>query len=180
MKFLYTLDSFCERFEKFVISWSIIIMALVAILNVLGRNLFHHSFTWAEEVTQFTIVWITFVGSSYAARIGAHIRISTLSDVLGQRGRKILMIVVSAGTAALMFYLGWYAYLYVAKLAEIKKQTLGLQIPLYLIMLWVPVGFVMTGIQYVLALIKNLTSKEVYLSAMVLEGHAEDNQSFDF
>jgi len=155
-------------------------MALVAVLNVLGRNLFQHSFTWAEEVTQFTIVWVTFIGTSYAARIGAHIRISALSDVLGQRGRKILMIIVSAGTAALMFYLSWYAFLYVIKLVEIKKQTLGLHIPLYLIMLWVPVGFVMTGIQYTLAVIKNLISEDVYLSACVLETNAKDEQSFDF
>ncbi|WP_024821680.1 TRAP transporter small permease [Aminobacterium mobile] len=180
MSFFNMLDSLCERFEKFVVSWSIIIMALVAIINVIGRNLFQHSLTWAEEVTQFTIVWVTFVGTSYAARIGAHIRMSALSDVLGPRGRKILMIIISAGTAVLMFYLSWYAYLYVAKLAEIKKQTLGLHIPLYLIMLWVPVGFVMTGIQYVLAVIKNLKSEDVYLSASVLEGHAEDEQSFDF
>ncbi|MDD2205929.1 MAG: TRAP transporter small permease [Aminobacterium sp.] len=180
MKLLYIIDNLCERFEKFVVSWSIIIMALVAIVNVIGRNLFHHSLTWAEEVTQFTIVWVTFVGTSYAARIGAHIRMSALFDFLGPKARKILMIIVCAGTAALMFYLSWFAYVYVAKLAQINKQTLGLHIPLYLIMLWVPVGFVMTGIQYVLALIKNLTSSDVYVSRTVIEGHTEDEESFDF
>jgi TRAP-type C4-dicarboxylate transport system permease small subunit len=90
------------------------------------------------------------------------------------------MIIVCIGTAALMFYLSWYGYIYVAKLAQIKKQTLGLRIPLYLIMLWVPVGFVMTGVQYILAAIKNMTHEGIYVSKTVLEGHAEDQESFDF
>jgi C4-dicarboxylate transporter DctQ subunit len=180
MKYFSLLDTLCERFERFAVSWSIIVMAFVAIANVLSRNLLNHSFTWAEEVTQFTIVWVTFVGMSHAARNGAHIRMSALSDFLGPKARKVLMIIVCIGTAALMFYLSWYGYIYVAKLAQIKKQTLGLHIPLYLIMLWVPVGFVMTGVQYILAAIKNMTHEGIYVSKTVLEGHAEDQESFDF
>ncbi len=80
MKYFSLLDTLCERFERFAVSWSIIVMAFVAIANVLSRNLLNHSFTWAEEVTQFTIVWVTFVGMSHAARNGAHIRMSALSD----------------------------------------------------------------------------------------------------
>jgi TRAP-type C4-dicarboxylate transport system permease small subunit len=167
-----------EKFERFVVSFSIILMALVAIANVIGRNLFQHSFSWAEEVTQFAIVWVTFIGTSYAARKGAHIRMTALFDALGPRGRKGLMLVISAGTAALMFYLAWYGGVYTMKLVETQRHTLGLQIPLYLVILWVPVGFVMTGLQYVATFIRNLREHEVYISPTLADGQ-ETSESYE-
>ena len=61
-----------------------------------------------------------------------------------------------------------------------KLQTSGrvlpaLQIPVYLIYLWVPVGFAVTGIQYLLTAYKNLTAKDVYLSTTTLDGY-EDSE----
>ena len=178
MRMLLAVNAAAERFERFVVSFSIILMAVVAIANVIGRNLFQHSFSWAEEVTQFSIVWVTFIGASYAARKGAHIRMTAVFDVLGPRGRKALMLVISAGTAALMFYLAWFGGVYTMKLVETDRHTLGLQFPLYLVILWVPVGFIMTGLQYAATFIRNLKEKEVYISPTLADGD-EASESFD-
>lgn len=175
-----TLNGLIERFERFAVSWSIIIMASVSIINVIGRNVFQHSFTWAEEVTQFAIVWVTFIGISYAARLGAHIRMTALFDILSLKGRKILMIIISAGTAALMFFLAWYAYKYTMNLFTIQRRTLGLGIPLYLIIMWVPIGFFSAGLQYVQTLFMNLVSKDVYISPTLKDEEEEElSQQFE-
>jgi len=174
-----TLNGLVERFERFAVSWSIIIMASVSIINVIGRNVFQHSFTWAEEVTQFAIVWVTFIGISYAARLGAHIRMTALFDVLPKKGRKVLMIVISAGTAALMFFLAWYALQYTLNLYAIQRRTLGLRIPLYLIIMWVPIGFISAGLQYVQTLFMNIVSSDVYVSPTLID-EEEDEVSQQF
>jgi TRAP-type C4-dicarboxylate transport system permease small subunit len=174
-----TLNGLVERFERFAVSWSIIIMASVSIINVIGRNVFQHSFTWAEEVTQFAIVWVTFIGISYAARLGAHIRMTALFDVLPKKGRKVLMIVISAGTAALMFFIAWYALQYTLSLYAIQRRTLGLRIPLYLIIMWVPIGFVSAGLQYVQTLFMNIVSSDVYVSPTLID-EEEDEVSQQF
>ncbi len=174
MKFFTRVNSLVERFEKFMISWSIIVMAVVAIANVVGRNLFSYSFTWAEEVTQFAIVWVTFIGASYAARMGVHIRMTAVFDVLAPGLKKMLMIVITFSTAGLMFFLAWYGYQYALNLYTIKRHTLGLQIPLYWIMMWVPLGFALTGIQYLQTGILNMMKKEIYISPTLLDGLEED------
>lgn len=169
-----------EKFERFAVSWSIIIMASVSIVNVLGRNIFQHSFTWAEEVTQFAIVWVTFIGVSYAARLGVHIRMTALFDLLSLKGRKILMIIISAGTAGLMFFLAWYGYKYTLSLYTIKRHTLGLGIPLYLIIMWVPIGFISTGLQYVQTLVMNIVKEEVYISPTLTDIEQDEvSQKFE-
>ena len=46
--------------------------------------------------------------------------------------------------------------------------------PVYWIYLWVPVGFLFTGIQYALTAVRNLHEKDIYLSTTVLEGYDND------
>jgi len=48
-----------------------------------------------------------------------------------------------------------------------------LGIDIWMIYVWAPIGFAVTGIQYLLTAVKNLTSKDVYLSTGVVDGYAE-------
>jgi TRAP-type C4-dicarboxylate transport system permease small subunit len=50
----------------------------------------------------------------------------------------------------------------------------ALGVPVYLIYLWVPVGFFVTGVQYALTMIKNLREKEIYLSTNLHEHEAQE------
>jgi TRAP-type C4-dicarboxylate transport system permease small subunit len=49
----------------------------------------------------------------------------------------------------------------------------SLQIPIWWIFVWVPVGFFVTGMQYALTAFKNMIEKDIYLSTNVLEGYDE-------
>lgn len=157
-------DAGIARFEAFVLAWGVILMAVNSIANVIGRFVFNQSLYFSEELNRFLIVLITFVGLGYAARKGRHIRMSAFYDQLGDRGKKILMILIAAITGAFMFLLAYYSYLYVERVAQLGRVTPALQVPLYLTYLWIPVGFVITGIQYWLTVVRNLTAPDVYIS----------------
>ncbi len=157
-------DAGIARFEAFVLAWGVILMAVNSITNVVGRFVFNQSLYFSEELNRFLIVLITFVGLGYAARKGRHIRMSAFYDQLGDRGKKILMILIAAVTGAFMFLLAYYSYLYVERVARLGRVTPALQVPLYLTYLWIPVGFAITGIQYWLTVVRNLTAPDVYIS----------------
>ncbi|MDX1605693.1 MAG: TRAP transporter small permease [Candidatus Competibacterales bacterium] len=164
LKPLTLLDRGIARVEIWILAWGVILMALNSISNVIGRFVFSRSLYFSPELNQFLIVLITFVGLGYAARQGRHIRMSAIYDQLPDIGKKILMIIIAAATGTVMFALAWYSYLYVERLAKLGTVTPSLQVPLYLTYLWVPLGFVITGIQYWLTVVRNLTSREVYIS----------------
>ena len=174
MKNLERVNGLCERVEKFIVSWGTITMAVVSIINVLSRNIFHVSFSWVEEISQFSVVLVTFVGTAYAARMGLHIRMTALSDIMGYRGRKFLVLFTSLGTAVFLCLMMWYGILYVKGLYMMNKYTLGLQIPVYVVMLWVPIGFFLTAVQYLTTFWKNLTHKGIFIAPSVAESGAED------
>lgn len=170
---LTMLDNAIARVEGYVLAWGVILMATNSVANVVGRFVFNRSLYFSEELNRFLIVLITFVGLGYAARHGRHIRMSAIYDQLGDTGRKVLMIIIAAGTGAVMFLLAWYSYEYVQRVARLGRVTPSLQVPLYLTYIWIPIGFVITGIQYWLTVVRNLTSPGVYIAWNQVDAYEE-------
>ncbi|MFH1300572.1 MAG: TRAP transporter small permease subunit, partial [Planctomycetota bacterium] len=80
------------------------------------------------------------------------------------RWRKVLMIIISGFTALLMLALTWYSFDYISTVRFLETVSPVLQVPLYLIYLFVPLGFVLTAIQYTLTAVRNVISPDVYIS----------------
>lgn len=171
---LGTLDMAVARLESVLLAAGVLLMAANTIANVVGRYVFQSSIFFTEELNRILIIVITFAGISYAARQGRHIRMSAIYDPLPPRARKGLMIVIALTTAVFMFGLCWYSAQYILTQAGRGRVLPALQIPVWTTLLIVPVGFFMTGVQYLLTAVKNMISKDIYLSTVVLEGYEED------
>jgi len=171
---LGTIDIAISRVEAVVLAGGVLLMALNTISNVVGRFVFQQSIFFSEELNRILIILITFAGISYAARHGRHIRMSAIYDEMPPHLRKVLMVVITLVTAIFMFGLCYYAIGYIITQAGRGRLLPALQIPVWWIYLWVPVGFFMTGAQYALTAVKNLLERDIYLSTNVLEGYDDD------
>ncbi len=168
------LDRILARVESFILAYGILAMFLNTISNVVSRYILGQSLYFSEELNQFLIVLVTFVGLGYATRRGRHIRMSAFYDQLGDRARKGLMIGIAAITGAVMFWLAWVSLEYVQSVATSRRVTSALQVPLYLTYVWVPFGFFLTGIQYALTVLRNLRdSDDVWLSWETIDTYEE-------
>ncbi len=161
MKFL---DKTISKIEEVILGYSVIIMALILIGNVISRSVFNRSWTFAEEIGQALIIIMTFTGIGYGAKKARHISMSAIFDILPDKGKKIFMYVITSVTSATMFYLAYLAFVYVHKVQMLGRVTPALRIPIYLIYAIVPIGFVLGGIQYARNFWINIKRKEVYLS----------------
>ena len=99
--------------------------------------------------------------------MGRHIRMSAFTDMLGPRASKVMMIIITLGTASLLFLLAWYSLDYVSSLITSNRLTPALRIPYYLTVLIVPFGLCVTGIQFVLAALTNILKPGTHLSYQV-------------
>lgn len=173
---LGTVDSLISRVESFALAAGVLLMAANTVANVVGRFIFQHSIFFTEELNRIIIILITFAGVGYAARQGRHIRMSAIFDSLPVKPRKLLMIVIAVITSLSMFALCYFSISYIGKVQASGRVLPALQIPVWWIFLWVPVGFFVTGTQYLLTAIKNAIEKDIYLSTNVLEGY-EDTEA---
>ena len=167
------IDILISKIEAVMLAVGVLLMALNTIANVIGRFVFQNSIFFSEELNRILIILITFAGISYAARHGRHIRMSAIYDALPPRTRKLLMILIALVTAVFMFGLCYYAFNYLVTQAGRGRVLPSLQIPVWITLVWVPVGFFMTGMQYLLTAVKNIIEKDIYLSTAVLEGYEE-------
>jgi hypothetical protein len=62
MRLFAAVDHAIARFEAFVLAFGVILMAANSIANVIGRFVFGQSIYFTEELNQFLIVLVTFVG----------------------------------------------------------------------------------------------------------------------
>lgn len=116
-------DHWVGKFEAGILCLGILIMATNAIANVFGRYVFNQSLYFTDELNQFLIVIITFIGLGYITRTGKHIRMSAFYDMLSPRWKKYFMITIALVTAITMLILAWYALEYVQKIARRGRVT---------------------------------------------------------
>lgn len=153
-----------QKFEEWLLAFAIIAIALLTIANVISRTALGTSLAFAEELTQFLMIFATFIGLGYAAAKGRHIRMTALYDQLSLRRRKAVMIGVAAVTALLLFVLAGYSAVYISTVRALGTVSPVLEVPFWLVYLSVPLGLVLAGIQYALTVVRNLTEPDVYLS----------------
>ncbi len=160
--------------EYWLLSGAIMLMALNTIANIVARLGFSTSLFFSEELNQFLIVLVTFVGASAAARQGRHIRMSALTDMLPERLRSLAFAFIYLVTAAIVAMLAWYAGNYLLRIQGLGRVTPALQWPVWITLLWLPFGLALTALQFAAAAIANLRGNGVFLAAGVREQDAVD------
>lgn len=153
-----------QRAEEWFLAAAILVMAALTFANVFCRSLLDFSLAFAEELSQFLIIGVTFVGLSYAASRGRHIRMTALYDQLSRRWRKLLIVASSALTCVLLLALMGYAIRYVASVRFLGTASPVLGVPLYLVYCVAPLGLLLAAVHYALNVVRNLSSPDVYIS----------------
>ncbi len=167
------IDAQISKLEGIMLAFGVIAMTVNTIAAVVSRFIFNRAITCTDELNMIFIVVVTYAGLSYAARNGRHIRMSAIYDAMPTPIRKILMILMASVTSAFMFFLSYYSYHYIVEVYQSGRILPALDLPVFYIYLWVPVGFSLTGLQYAFTVVKNLTESDVYLSTCVKDGYAD-------
>ncbi|RJS91215.1 TRAP transporter small permease [Salinisphaera sp. Q1T1-3] len=158
--------------ERIIVAGSVLLMAALMSGHVVGNLLFGTGIPGTYEITEMLIVVMTFVGVGYAARCARHISMSAIYDQLSGRPRKALLILISVGTGALMFYFAYKAAQYDIQIHDRGRVSSSVHVPLWLVYLALPIGFTLAGVQYLLTVVRNLVSPGVWRSFREEEEYA--------
>jgi TRAP-type C4-dicarboxylate transport system permease small subunit len=179
VKALDFIDAQISRLEGFMLAVGVIAMTINTIAAVISRFVFNNAITYTDELNVIFIVVVTYAGLSYAARYGRHIRMSAIYDAMPAKTRKVMMIVMASVTSAFMFFLSFYSYYYIFEVYKSGRILPALGLPVFYIYLWVPVGLIMTGLQYAFTVVKNLAESDVYLSTYVKDGYSDTDNDVE-
>ena len=139
--------AFVRANETVVVAMAAVMVVLV-VANVFCRYVLGFSVIWAEEVSQYLMVWITFVGAGLALRQGRHVAVEMLQDRLAPGARHglrwgvlLAVFVFLLTTMVLGFMFAWFAR---------DMETPVLNIPLAIPYLAVPIGALLAAVHLAL------------------------------
>jgi TRAP-type C4-dicarboxylate transport system permease small subunit len=82
-------------------------MSLWITFDVLGRNLFGLSAPWAFDLSEYSLVWMTFLAAPWVLLRDRHVRIEILVDAVPRAAQRILGILVSLVAIVTCGVLAW-------------------------------------------------------------------------
>ena len=123
-------------------------MACLVLANVVSRYLFNHSIIWVEELTQYQMIWITFLGAGLALREGRHVAVDVIEEYLPAGLRRALRTFIGV---AILLLLAAIAYLGM-QIVEFtwNQETPVMNIPTGIPYLGVPIGALLCALHLVL------------------------------
>ena len=90
------LDQAGRFLENIVLVGMLTSMILLAVGQIVLRELFDTGIIWVDELIKLMVLWLAMVGSIAACRDDRHIRIDVLSHVLPEWAIKLTRVVVSS------------------------------------------------------------------------------------
>lgn len=162
------IETIIEKIEEWVVSLSVIIMAILMVVSVFMRTVLNRSLTFSEEIGQLLLIIVSFFGIGYCVRRNRHVNMSMVFDAANKKGKKVMMFIVSIVSAALMILLFVLSIQYIMSVAKLGRTSPALRIPMSWFYISLPIGFIIAAVEYIRTLVANLKHKDkVYISSEV-------------
>jgi C4-dicarboxylate transporter DctQ subunit len=141
----------------------IVLDAFAVTVDVLSRKFFGITYVYLFEVTEFTLLWMTFLGTAWIMKNNNHIRVDLVVNQLNPRHGaiviavafilSILILIMATGYSA---WLTWHDYQTHFILSTILRP---LKWPVEII---IPIGFFMLLIQLIRNTYNHLANREAF------------------
>lgn len=129
-----------EHFEEVMAAICLSVMTLLTFINVIARYVFSASFSFTDEITTNLFVLLTLLGAAIAAKRGAHLGLTVVTDMLPYRIRKCTKIIGYLFAVLFCALLIYYGVVMVIHEFEMKQLTAGMQWPEWIFGSFVPIG----------------------------------------
>jgi TRAP-type C4-dicarboxylate transport system permease small subunit len=149
--------------EVSILVFCVAALAILLIANVFARTFFQ-SIYFAEEVSSFLVLMLTFTGLSYGVRRARHIRMGAFLDHMPPKMEKVFIIIISLISAIVMAVMAWASWQYLQNAMDMGHMTPALRLPRWIFYIIIPIGFCLAAIQYLRTIVKNLIEPEPWLS----------------
>ncbi|MGQ0335964.1 TRAP transporter small permease [Halomonas elongata] len=119
-------------------------------LEILSRLIFDRSLVWVVELSEYALLYMTFLGAPYLLEQHRHVAIDLVTEALPEWPRRLLVAAMSALAAVACGYCAWVGGLVTLdQLEHGMRETTLMRPPSYLITLVFPLGMLLLAIQFV-------------------------------
>jgi len=128
-------------------------MMLIAVGQIVMREVFGTGFGWAEELVSLIVLWLALIGSIAACRENRHIRIDALSHVMPDAVVNVIRVLVDVFAAIVCGIIAVQAYRYLQ--IEIEyEDTVMVNTPAWIAHVIMPTAFALISYRFLVAALR--------------------------
>jgi TRAP-type C4-dicarboxylate transport system permease small subunit len=131
-------------------------LTLLAVLQIVLRNLGLAGFVWADGLVRIGVLWVALIGAVAASRDQKHIAIDLARRLLPARFWRPLSVAVDAFTAIVCGFLAYYSWTFVRDSRAFGDTLFG-DWPAWIFQLILPLGFALISYRYTLSCLRGVT-----------------------
>jgi C4-dicarboxylate transporter DctQ subunit len=150
------IDKIIAHLEEMLIATGLLLAATILFINVILRYFFHSGFVWAEELTLYMIIWITFIGASVGVRRRAHLGVTALVDALPALPQRIVAMSAYLFSVAFTGFLFIYGSLQTLAVRATHQLSSAMEIPVYWIYMAIAVGGFLMTVRFIQVMVSDL------------------------
>jgi len=143
------------RVEDSVLVGLLLVMIVMAVLQILLRNLFGTGIVWSDILVRILVLWVGLVGAMVASRQGNHINIDIMDRFLSERKKIAAKFIVELFTAFICLIVAYYSLQFV-KMEFAQGGTAFAKVPTWLCESIIPFGFMVMALRYLSLSMNNL------------------------
>lgn len=124
----------------------ILIVTLLITYSVGVRFFLNNPIAWITEITEYTLLYITFLGAPWLLEQHGHVRLDLVLNMLSKKYSNLLEILSNVLGAVISIVLTWYGFWTVLDLYQRGITVINiLKIQKYIIIMIIPIsGFLLT------------------------------------
>lgn len=145
--------AFLERLEEAFIGLLLVALTLLVFVEVILRFGFGTGLIWAQEVSLYIGAWFILIGASYALRVGAHIAVDAVVNLLDgpvKRAVAALAITLSLVYCGILAVAAWE---YLGRMFKLGIEMEDVAIPRWLAQSAVLLCFLLLGARLIAMLV---------------------------
>jgi C4-dicarboxylate transporter DctQ subunit len=118
--------------EEGVLAYALLAIAFFTFLETVLRYTISYTFTWFNELANYTIIFCTYLGASVGVKYGTHFSMEALTEYCPDRVSHLLKTAAYflSGVMAVLFV--YYGAKHLFSLRSFGVKSSALQIPMYI------------------------------------------------
>lgn len=152
-----------KKIEDGILISLLLLMIIMAVLQIVLRNLVDSGILWGDELIRILVLWIGLIGAMVASRNNHHISIDVISRYLPDQVKKLTTVLCAAFTAVICGVMTYFSLVFV--MMEKQDGFMAFStIPAWICESIIPISFAVISLRYIILSVTTLINLQNRMS----------------
>ncbi len=142
--------------ETFVLVLLFLSLIVIAVAQIVMRNIFSSGIIWAESYVRVSVLWLAMIGAMIASRDGRHICIDAMVRKFPRSVQQVARRITALFTAIICLVITWYSLEFIVQEYQYGGIAFAF-VPNWVCEAIIPFAFIVIAVRYLVVALRSVT-----------------------